>query len=126
MVVGLLSYVRTMRPPWSEFSHCGKGLEQMTDPGDTGCEDDAIDLEAALWVRGVDYVAAWRDATSAATALTDALASAGIDKAEIHVRAVSAPDGSGALDLRVPPTLARKLAQLIGQNDNNWRAALGP
>lgn len=37
----------------------------MHDPEGAGFEDEAFDPDAVVWVRGVDYVAGWRDATEA-------------------------------------------------------------
>ncbi|WP_406278735.1 hypothetical protein OHT93_37795 [Streptomyces sp. NBC_00191] len=51
----------------------------MHDPEDAGFESESFDPDDVVWVRGVDYVAGWRDATDAGRELAAALAAAGFD-----------------------------------------------
>ncbi|MDG9704823.1 hypothetical protein [Streptomyces sp. DH37] len=86
----------------------------MHDPEETGFTSDGLDLDAALWVRGVDYLSGWREATDAARELADALEAAGVEAADIQLRADTDPDGSGAVTLKCSPEVARKVARLVG------------
>ncbi|MEW1719361.1 hypothetical protein [Streptomyces sp. NPDC093109] len=47
--------------------------------GDGTFDGEDLNLDALLWTRGVDYLTGWRDATQAATELSDALTAAGIN-----------------------------------------------
>jgi hypothetical protein len=71
------------------------------------------DLGAALWAPGVDYIAGWRDAVEAAAELASALTDVCPDGEAVTAVARSAPEGSGNVQLRVPPATARALADLI-------------
>ncbi|MCD9144758.1 hypothetical protein [Streptomyces albireticuli] len=82
----------------------------MFGPEDEAFEVEEFDLDAVAWVRGVDYVAGWREAKDAAARLGDALAAAGV---EGRLRAVSAPDGSGVVRLELSPRHAREVAALV-------------
>ncbi|QRX92259.1 hypothetical protein [Streptomyces noursei] len=84
----------------------------MCDIGGDGFDADGLDPDALLWVRGVDYLTGWRDATRAAAELGDALAEAGVDVAAAKLRAVSAADGSGVVRLELSPATAREVAKL--------------
>lgn len=77
-------------------------------------EFDARDLDpdATLWVRSVDYLAGWRDATQAVEELGDALTAVGIDPTEIKLRATAAADGSGLVRLELSVAAAREVAML--------------
>jgi hypothetical protein len=86
----------------------------MYDPEETGFTSDGLDLDVALWVRGVDYLSGWREATDAARELTDALEAAGMEAADIQLRADTGPDGSGVVSLKCSPEVARKVARLVG------------
>lgn len=77
-----------------------------------GFEGDEFDPEAVLWVRGVDYVAGWRDATPAAAELGDALTAVGVDTAGARLRAGAAADGSGVVRLELSAATAREVAML--------------
>lgn len=80
----------------------------MHDPEDAGFEDEAFDPDDVVWVRGVDYVAGWRDATDAGGELADALAAAGFEW-----RARASGDGSGAVRLMLSAAAARDVAALV-------------
>ncbi|MGW7485837.1 hypothetical protein [Streptomyces sp. NPDC054786] len=67
--------------------------------GDDGFDGEDLDPDAVLWVRGVDYLAGWRDAMQAAAELGDALVAAGVDTAGIKLRAAAVSDGSGVVRL---------------------------
>ncbi|URN13066.1 hypothetical protein LUW77_20375 [Streptomyces radiopugnans] len=83
------------------------------DPIGPASESGELDPDGWLWVRGVDYVAGWQDATKAAADLTDALSSVGIDTTELATRADTAADGSGVLHLRLPALVAQEVARLL-------------
>lgn len=83
------------------------------DPIGPASESGELDPDGWLWVRGVDYVAGWRDATNAAADLTDALSSVGIDTTELAPRADTDADGSGILHLRLPALAAQEVARLL-------------
>ncbi|MEI5135089.1 hypothetical protein RB199_26485 [Streptomyces libani] len=78
--------------------------------GDDGFDGEDLDPDAVLWVRGVDYLAGWRDATQAAAELGDALAAAGLDTAEAKLRAAAVTDGSGVVRLELTAAAAREVA----------------
>ncbi|HET6356575.1 MAG TPA: hypothetical protein VFG16_20570 [Streptomyces sp.] len=85
----------------------------MHDPEDAGFEDEAFDPDDVVWVRGVDYVAGWRDATDAGGELADALAAAGFDTTGPEWRARASGDGSGAVRLMLSAAAARDVAALV-------------
>ncbi|MCX2969184.1 MULTISPECIES: hypothetical protein [Streptomyces] len=98
----------------SSGDHMGEGHGPMHDPEETRFTSDALDLDAALWVRGVDYLSGWREATDAARSLADALETAGVTAADIQLRADTGPDGSGIVSLKCSPEVARTVARLVG------------
>ncbi|NUK07192.1 hypothetical protein HRW18_04020 [Streptomyces lunaelactis] len=85
----------------------------MHDPEDAGFEDEAFDPDDVVWVRGVDYVAGWRDATDAGTELADALAAAGFDTTVLEWRARTNGDGSGAVRLVLSAAAAHDVSALM-------------
>ncbi|MFE9001504.1 hypothetical protein ACFYOY_05060 [Streptomyces sp. NPDC007875] len=80
--------------------------------GDDRFEGEAADLEAGIWVRGVDYLSGWRDAREAAAELGDALSLVGVESAGVRLRAGSGPDGGGVVRLELSPGSAREVALL--------------
>ncbi|URN12679.1 hypothetical protein LUW77_16685 [Streptomyces radiopugnans] len=86
----------------------------MHNPEETGFTSDGLDLDAMLWVRGVDYLSGWREARDAARVLTDALEAAGVKAADIQLRADTGPDGSGIVSLKCSPEVAQRVARLVG------------
>lgn len=76
--------------------------------------DREFDPDAVVWVRGVDYVAGWRDAEDAALELADTLRGLGVDTEKLRLRADSAPDGSGVVRMTCSAHLAREIAVLVG------------
>lgn len=84
----------------------------MCGPGDDGCEGEAADLEAGIWVRGVDYLSGWRDARKATAELGDALSLVGVETAALRLRAASDTDGSGMVRLELSAASAREVAML--------------
>ncbi|MER5782896.1 hypothetical protein ABT104_14415 [Streptomyces mobaraensis] len=71
-----------------------------------------FDPDAVVWVRGVDYVAGWREAREAAAELEAALAAVGVE-----VQGASAAqtrgDGSGVVRLVWSAATVRAVARLI-------------
>lgn len=92
----------------------------MNSTGDDGYADD-LDPDAVLWVRGVNYLAGWRDASQALTELTDALTAAGIDTTGAQLRASTSADGSGTLRLELRSSTAREIAMLARVAAARWR-----
>ncbi|MCQ8190562.1 hypothetical protein [Streptomyces rugosispiralis] len=84
----------------------------MCGPGDDACEGEAADLEAGIWVRGVDYLSGWRDARKATAELGDALSLVGVETAGLRLRAASDTDGSGMVRLELSAASAREVALL--------------
>ncbi|MFI0775566.1 hypothetical protein [Streptomyces sp. NPDC021212] len=80
--------------------------------GDDGFDGEAADLDAGIWVRGVDYVSGWRDAREATAELDDALRLVGVEAAEMRMRAASGADGSGVVRLELSAAGAREVAML--------------
>jgi hypothetical protein len=87
------------------------------DSHEAGSASDEIDPDSVLWVRGVDYVAGWRDARDAGTELLDAMQAAGMDTRSLRVQPDTGADGSGQVRLSGPPHMARELALLIRESD---------
>ncbi|MCQ8193444.1 hypothetical protein HUF15_15725 [Streptomyces samsunensis] len=84
----------------------------MCGHGGDGFEGDAADLEAGIWVRGVDYLSGWRDAREATAELGDALSLVGVEAAGLRLRAATGPDGAGVVRLELSPGSAREVAML--------------
>ncbi|MET8399951.1 hypothetical protein [Streptomyces sp900116325] len=80
--------------------------------GDDEFDARDLDPDTTLWVRSVDYLAGWRDATQAVEELGDALAAVGIDPTGIKLRATAATDGSGLVRLELSAAVAREVAML--------------
>ncbi|BCK70031.1 hypothetical protein Srufu_039840 [Streptomyces libani subsp. rufus] len=95
----------------------------MDNPGDAGFEGAQFDPDTVLWVRGVDYVTGWRDATQAAGDLGDALTAAGVDVAGAKIRASTTADGSGVVRLELSSKTAREVAKLARLAAAQWRKA---
>lgn len=72
-----------------------------------------LNLDEVLWVPGVDYAGGWRDAKNACDELMAALAAACPEAEGVTAVAQSAPDGSGVIQLRIPPATAQALAELL-------------
>ncbi|MEU7435097.1 hypothetical protein AB0B07_30325 [Streptomyces sioyaensis] len=89
--------------------------------GDDGFDGEGLDPDAVLWVRGVDYLAGWRDATEAAAELGDALAAAGVDTTRTKLRAAAAADGSGVVRLELSTAVAREVAMRARVVTARWR-----
>ncbi|WP_406211002.1 hypothetical protein [Streptomyces decoyicus] len=89
--------------------------------GDDGFDGEGLDPDAVLWVRGVDYLAGWRDATRAATELGDALAAAGVDTTGTKLRAAVAADGSGVVRLELSSAAACEVAIRARVATARWR-----
>ncbi|AEM81000.1 hypothetical protein [Streptomyces violaceusniger] len=84
----------------------------MGGPEDDRFDGEAADLEAGIWVRGVDYMSGWRDAREAATELGEALRLVGVETAGVRLRAASGTDGSGVVRLELSAASAREVAML--------------
>lgn len=77
---------------------------------DDGFDGKDLDPDAVLWVRGVDYLAGWRDATRAAAELGDALEAASLGTTEAKLHAAAVLDGSGVVRLELSAAAAREVA----------------
>lgn len=84
----------------------------MPGPDELPFEDDDFDPDALLWSPGIDYVGGWRDATEAASELSEALEAVGIDLSTAAMRADASPTGAGVLRITLSPPTARRLAAL--------------
>ncbi|MEU7365613.1 hypothetical protein AB0B92_08485 [Streptomyces hygroscopicus] len=80
--------------------------------GGDGFEGEAADLEAGIWVRGVDYLSGWRDAREAAAELGGALRLVGVEAAGVRLRAASGADGGGVVRVELSVAAAREVAVL--------------
>ncbi|MEU1816458.1 hypothetical protein ABZ543_14835 [Streptomyces roseifaciens] len=78
-----------------------------------GFDVEEFDPDDVLWVRGVDYVAGWREATDAAADLTAVLTAAGVPLDDARATARTAPDGSGVVRLMWPVETVRAVVELI-------------
>ncbi|MGP3924517.1 hypothetical protein [Streptomyces sp. 8N616] len=94
----------------------------MDDPRKRDFESEELDPGAVLWVRGVDYVAGWREAKDAAAELVDVLRVAGIEATGAQARAEVAADGSGVVQLRLSAATVRDVAALV-RDASAWRRA---
>ncbi|MET8680925.1 hypothetical protein ABZW18_25925 [Streptomyces sp. NPDC004647] len=97
----------------------------MHNPGERDFESEALDPDALLWVRGVDYVTGWRDAKDAAAELAAALTAAGMDvtgETGVRARAAADVDGSGVVHLRLSAAMLRGIAALV-RDSAAWRRA---
>ncbi|GAA5614334.1 hypothetical protein CP981_24740 [Streptomyces platensis] len=93
------------------------------DPMDPNFNDEALEPDGWMWVRGVDYVAGWRSAVDAATELKGAMDEAGIDTTEVMSTASTTTDGSGVLRLSLPVQAALALANAAREDALRWRKA---
>ncbi|WP_406219751.1 hypothetical protein [Streptomyces decoyicus] len=93
------------------------------DPMDPNFDDEALEPDGWMWVRGVDYVAGWRSAVDAATELKGAMDDAGIDTTEVMSTASTTTDGSGVLRLSLPVEAALALANAAREEALRWRRA---
>ncbi|WP_236075587.1 hypothetical protein [Streptomyces coffeae] len=80
--------------------------------GDGEFAGDESDLDAVLWVPGVDYVSGWREAREAASELGDALRLVGVDTSGVRLRASAGTDGAGVVRLELSAATAREIAML--------------
>ncbi|NUK48832.1 hypothetical protein HRW14_00610 [Streptomyces lunaelactis] len=85
----------------------------MYDPEDEGFESEPFDPDDVAWVRGVDYVAGWRDAADAGGELAAALTSAGFDTTELEWQARTSADGAGGVRLVLSAAAAHDMAALV-------------
>ncbi|MEU5187212.1 hypothetical protein AB0G83_08675 [Streptomyces klenkii] len=74
---------------------------------------EEFDPDDVTWVRGVDYVAGWREATDAAADLVSALTVAGVPLDGARATARSAADGSGVVRLLWSAETVRAVAELV-------------
>lgn len=93
------------------------------DPMDPNFDDEALEPDGWVWVRGVDYVAGWRNAVDAATELKSAMDEAGIDTTKVMTTASTTTDGSGVLRLSLPVEAALALAHAAREETLRWRKA---
>ncbi|WP_406421675.1 hypothetical protein OH809_16480 [Streptomyces sp. NBC_00873] len=80
--------------------------------GDNAFDSHDLDPDAALWVRGADYLAGWRDATQAATELSNALTAVGIETTGSKLRATASADGSALVKLELSAATVREIATI--------------
>ncbi|MFH8788524.1 hypothetical protein [Streptomyces roseoverticillatus] len=84
---------------------------------------EEFDPDDVTWVRGVNYVAGWREATNAASDLVAALTAAGVPLDGARATARSAADGSGVVRLMWPVETVRAVAELVRRNGPGSLAA---
>ncbi|WP_406381512.1 hypothetical protein [Streptomyces sp. NBC_01618] len=84
----------------------------MDGSGDGAFDFHELDPDAALWVRGVDYLAGWRDATQAAAELGNALTAVGIDTTGSKLRATANTDGSALVKIELSAAIVREIATI--------------
>lgn len=82
-----------------------------------------IDPDAVMWVRGVDYVAGWREAAAASGDLDGALRLVGVDMEGVRLRAGAAADGSGVVRFELSAAVAREVAALAREAAARCRKA---
>ncbi|MGP4084009.1 hypothetical protein [Streptomyces sp. KR55] len=74
---------------------------------------DVAGAEFGLWVRGVDYMAGWREAREAADRLNRALLGAGFELSELRAVASTDEDGGGLVRLAGWPDAVERFAGLL-------------
>ncbi|MFI1155871.1 hypothetical protein [Streptomyces sioyaensis] len=90
---------------------------------DPNFDEEALEPDGWMWVRGVDYVAGWRSAVDAATELKGAMDEAGIDTAQVRSTAGTTTDGAGVLRVSLPVEAALALANAAREEALRWRKA---
>ncbi|MFJ5797420.1 hypothetical protein [Streptomyces decoyicus] len=90
---------------------------------DPNFDDEALEPDSWMWVRGVDYVAGWRSAADAAAELKGAMDEAGVDTTQVMSTASTTTDGSGVLLLSLPVQAALSLANAAREEALRWRKA---
>ncbi|GAA0342240.1 hypothetical protein [Streptomyces blastmyceticus] len=83
--------------------------------GDVEFGAEEFDPDAALWVRGVDYVTGWAAARDAAAELGQALMSAGVEASGVRLRAGSAADGSGVVRVELSTAAAAEVTRVVAR-----------
>lgn len=91
----------------------GRDSKRRHDPEDAGFESEPFNPDDVMWVRGVDYVAGWRDAADAGGELADALESAGFDTAGLEWQARTNAEGAGSVRPVLSTEAARDVAALV-------------
>ncbi|MFR0356650.1 hypothetical protein [Streptomyces sediminimaris] len=87
----------------------------MTGTGDEWLGDglDVAGGEFGLWVSGVDYIAGWREARTAADRLNRAFLGEGFELSELRAVASTYDDGRGVVRLVGWPDAVVRLAWLL-------------
>jgi hypothetical protein len=92
-------------------------MQAMHDPDGTGFNGEEFDpdqdLDALVWLPGVDYITGWRQAKDAAGELAAGLAEAGVDTAGVRFRADTTSDGTGMVRLVCSVDTAEEVAILL-------------
>ncbi|MES4908424.1 MULTISPECIES: hypothetical protein [unclassified Streptomyces] len=76
-----------------------------------------------MWVRGVDYIAGWRDAKEAVAELEGALRLVGVDMEGVRLGVGTAADGSGVVCFELSAAVAREVAALAREAAARCRKA---
>nr|WP_240982371.1 hypothetical protein [Streptomyces sp. S3(2020)] len=70
-------------------------------------------MDLGVWVRGVDYIAGWREARKAADRLNLAFLGAEFEPFELRATASANEDGCGVVRLLGSPGAVERLARLL-------------
>ncbi len=99
----------------------------MTGAGEDWLSDelDVAGADCGLWMPGVDYVAAWRDARKAADRLNRAFLVAGFQLDHVRAVASTTDDGGALVRITGHPHAVDRLAVLLESvaSDDNGGAA---
>lgn len=98
----------------------------MTGAGEDWLSDgiDVVGADCGLWVPGVDYVAGWRDARTAADRLNRAFLASGFELDQVRAVASTDVDGGGVVRITGHPRAVDRLAVLLSSvaSDDNGGA----
>lgn len=97
------------------LSRSGTEVGKVSGSGEDGLNDglNVVGAESGLWVPGVDYIAGWCVARSAADRLNQALLGAGFELSDVRAVASTNEDGRGVVRLAGWPDAVDRLAQLL-------------
>jgi hypothetical protein len=90
-------------------------VDKMTGTGDEWLGDglDVAGGDFGLWAPGVDYIAGWREARTAADRLNRAFLGAGFELSDLRAVASTYDDGRGVVRLVGWPGAVDRLAGLL-------------
>ena len=91
------------------------GSNKVTGSGEEWLSDglDVTNADFGLWVRGVDYMAGWREARDAADQLNLVFLAVGFEPSELRAVAATTDDGRGLVRVVGLPIAVVRLAEVL-------------